>query len=167
MALSETDYLLRRSGLAVSFVGFSAVVVALRRALGAELSDPHMYFVRFLIEGSLLVAAFALLPAALSFTGLENSTTWRLSSAAAALVFSIYLPFLFRRRRRVTTGPIPVLTRVFFGFSLLATVALWVNAVGFGPSAAVYALTLTWLLVLGGWVFVQNLDLFFGKTSSR
>src|SRR5262249_22543296 len=44
-----------------------------------------------------------------------------------------------------------------------------VNTVGFGfrPSAAAYAMALTCLLVVGGWVFVQNLGLFFGETPSR
>ena len=37
MTLTGSDYLLGLSALAVSFVGFSAVIVALRRALGAEL----------------------------------------------------------------------------------------------------------------------------------
>jgi hypothetical protein len=169
MTLTGADYLLRLSALAVSFVGFAAVVVALRRALGADLSALHMYFVRFFIEGGLAVAAFGLLPGALSFTGLANLTIWRLSSAAAAFMFSVYFIFLFRRRRRVTIGPIQLQTRVAFAMSITATLALWVNTVGFGfqPSAAAYALALTWLLVVGGWVFVQNLGLFFGEAPSR
>jgi len=51
MTLTGSDYLLRLSALAVSFVGWSAIVVTLRRALGAELSALHVYFVRFFIEG--------------------------------------------------------------------------------------------------------------------
>src|SRR6516165_1954524 len=137
MMLSAWDYLLRLSILAVSFVGWSAIVVSLRRALGAELSALHMYFVRFFIEGGLAVATLGLLPGALSLTGLADSTIWRLSSAAAAFVFSVYLIFLFRRRRRVTPGPIQLPTGVAFAISIMATLALWVNTVGFGfqPSA--------------------------------
>ena len=169
MTLTGSDYLLRLSALAVSFVGWSAIVVTLRRALGADLSALHMYFVRFFIEGGLAVAAFGLLPGALTFTGLADSTIWRISSGAAAFMFSMYFIFLFRRRRRVTPGSLQLQTRVAFAISIIATLALWVNTVGFGfqPNAAAYALALTWLLVVGGWVFVQNLELFFGEMPSR
>lgn len=78
------DYLLRLSTIAVLFVGWSAIVVTLRRALDAELDALHMYFVRFFIEGGLAVAAFGLVSPALSTTDLSDSTVWRLSSAAAA-----------------------------------------------------------------------------------
>lgn len=169
MTLTGSDYLLRLSALAVSFVGWSAIVVTLRRALGAELPALHVYFVRFFIEGGLAVAAFGLLPGALSFTGLAETTIWRLSSAAAGLMFSVYLIFLFRRRRRVTRGPIRLPTLVAFAISILATVALWLNATSwaFPPGAAAYLLALTWLLVVGGWVFVQNLELFLGAPPAR
>jgi hypothetical protein len=167
MTLAGTDYLLRLSTIAVAFVGWSAIVVTLRRALGAELGALHMYFVRFFIEGGLAVAAFGLLPGALSLTDLSHTTIWRLSSIAAAATFTVYLVFLFRRRRRVTVGSLPLRSKVVFATSTLATLALWVNVVGFDgtPGAAAYALALTWLLAVGGWVFVQNLELFFGSTA--
>jgi hypothetical protein len=167
MTLVGSDYLLRLSGLAVSFVGFSGVIVALRRALGVELGSIHTYLVRFLIEGGLAVAAFGLLPAALSFTGLPDSTIWRLSSATAAFVFSGYLILVFRRRLRETPRisilrPEPI---VAVPVSVVAVVGFWVNAIGIGfqPGAALYALALTAFFLVGGWIFIQNLDRFFGK----
>jgi hypothetical protein len=165
---SGFDYLLRLSTIAVAFVGWSAIVVTLRWALGAELGALHMYFVRFFIEGGLAVAAFGLLPAALSLTDLADATIWRLSSAGAAVLFSVYLPFLLRRRRHVTTGHLPVRTVVAFATSVAPVVAFWVNTVGadLESSAAAYALALTWLLVVGGWVFVDNLELFFGYSGN-
>lgn len=51
MRLTGSDYLLRLSARAVSFVRVSAIVVALRQALGVELSDLHLHFVRLFIEG--------------------------------------------------------------------------------------------------------------------
>jgi hypothetical protein len=169
MTLTGSEYLLQLSVLAVSFVGFTMLVVALRVALGAELSELHMHFVRLFIEGGLAVAACGLLPAALSTTGLADSTIWRLSSAPAALTFSAYMIFLFRRLRRVAPGRVSLRRSVNFVISIMAALALWVNTVGFRfqPNAAPYALALTWFLVLGGWVFLQNLELFFGKTPSR
>ena len=156
------DYVIRLSTIAVLFVGWSAIVVTLRRALDAELDALHMYFVRFFIEGGLAVAAFALVPPALSTTDLADSTVWRLSSAAAAVTFSVYFVFLFRRRRRVTPGPLPVRTLISFVASVAATLALWVNVLGLGfqPDGGVFAVALTALLLVGGTVFVENLELF-------
>ena len=51
MTPAESDYLLRLAALSLSFVGFSAVVVTLRGALGGELSDRHLRLVRLYIEG--------------------------------------------------------------------------------------------------------------------
>jgi len=156
------DYLIRLSTIAVLFVGWSAIVVTLRRALEAELDALHMYFVRFFIEGGLAVAAFGLVPPALSTTDLTDSAVWRLASAAAAITFSVYFVLLFRRRRRITVGSLPLRTVVSFTASITATLALWANAVapGFQPSGAVFALALTGLLLVGGMVFVENLTLF-------
>ena len=46
MTSAESDYLLRLATLSLSFVGFSAVVVTLRGALGGELSDRHLRLVQ-------------------------------------------------------------------------------------------------------------------------
>ncbi len=168
MTVAGTDYLLRLSGLAVTFVGFSAVVVTLRRALEAQISEIHIYFIRLFIEGGLMVGALGLLPAALTFTGLSEAMLWRVSSAAAALVFTVYGVFLFRRRRSVSGGSIPVTALLDFAIFILATLALWANALAIGvhPSAGPYALALTFFLVLGGWAFVQNLRFFILGSSS-
>jgi hypothetical protein len=39
---AESDYLSHLASLSLSFVGFSAVIVTLRSALGGELSDRHL-----------------------------------------------------------------------------------------------------------------------------
>jgi hypothetical protein len=101
-------------------------------------------------------------PPALSTTDLADSTVWRLSSAAAAITFSAYFVVLFRRRRHATAGPLPLRTVASFAASIAATLALWVNTLGLGykPDAAVFVVALTALLLVGGVVFVQNLELF-------
>ena len=160
MPLTGSDYLLRLAALSLSMVGFAAIVLTLRRALGGELSGLHMLLVRLFIEDGFAVTVFALLPSALSLTPLASSEIWRLSSAAAGLGFAIYLVSLFRRRRRVLAEPLPRPTAINFAVSTLATVALCLNAVGlpYPPNAATYALTLTWFFVMGVWVFLRNLE---------
>ena len=165
MSHEVTDYLLRLTTLAVSFVGFSAMVVALRRALGAELSDLHMHFVRMFIEGGLAVAALGLQPVLLSHTPISEAWLWRISSSTAALLFSVYLVTLGKRRRKLTMAPrVTVQIVVNFLVSIGAVVALWVNGIYY-LKAAPYLFALTWFLILGGWVFTQNLDRFLRSSS--
>src|SRR5215470_7266577 len=66
MTAAESDYLMRLAGLSLSFVGFSAVVVTLRGALGGKVSDRHLRLVRLYIEGGFLVTALALVPTLLN-----------------------------------------------------------------------------------------------------
>src|SRR5262245_26062353 len=101
MTPAESDYLLRLAALSLSFVGFSAVVVTLRGALGGELSDRHLRLVRLYIEGGFVVTALALVPTLLNLLHVPSPITWRVSSAVAALVFTVVLAIQFRRRRTV------------------------------------------------------------------
>ena len=66
MTPAESDFLLRLAALSLSFVGFSAVVVTLRGALGGELSERHLRLVRLYIEGGLLVTVLGLVPTLLN-----------------------------------------------------------------------------------------------------
>ena len=164
MALVGSDYLLRLAAIAVSFVGFASVIVALRQSLGSQLSPIHMHLVRFFIEGGLSVAAFSLLPGALSYTSLPDLASWRLSSVVAAVVYSGYFFILFRRRRRLAPHRLQFRTVLAFPISSIGALGLWTNAIapGFQPGPALYVLALTWLLMVGGWLYIQNLDIFFG-----
>lgn len=167
--LSALDYLLRLSILAVTFVGWSAIVVTLRRALGGELHAHHRHMVRLLIELGLAVATFGLLPGALSFTGLADATIWRLSSTAGAFVASALLVRGFRRRRGAAPGPTPRYVIANQAVMTAATLPLWVNAIGFHfqPNATPYVLVITLYLVFGWLMFVQNLGLFLGEARSQ
>ena len=99
MTSAESDYLFRLAALSLSFVGFSAVVVTLRGALGGELSDRHLRLVRLYIEGGLLVTALALVPTLLNLVHVPDAVIWPLSSAAAGSIFTFVLLIQFRRRQ--------------------------------------------------------------------
>jgi hypothetical protein len=159
---AESDYLLRLAALSLSFVGFSAVVVTLRGALGGELSDRHLRLVRLYIEGGLLVTALALVPTLLNLLHIPDTITWLLSSAAAASIFSFVLLLQFRRRRLVEPGPFPVWVVVIYIVSIIAVTGLWLNVIGtlFSPNYGPYAVTLTWALCVFGFIFVRTIELF-------
>ena len=161
MTSSESDYLLRLAGLSLSFVGFSAVVVSIRGALGGELSDRHLRLVRLYIEGGLLVTALALMPTLLSLLHVPDTVTWPLSSAAAALVFTIVLLIQFRRRRAVE-GRFPAWVVIVYVISAVAVASLWLNVAGIplAPNVGPYAVVLTWALCVFGFIFVRTIDVF-------
>ena len=162
MTSAESDYLLRLAGLSLSFVGFSAVVVTLRGALGGELSDRHLRLVRLYIEGGLLVTALALVPTLLNLLHLPDTITWPMSSAIAASIFTILLVIQFRRRRRIEPGRFPVWVVIIYAGSIAAVTGLWLNVLGipFSPSVGPYAIALTWALCIFGFIFVRTIELF-------
>jgi hypothetical protein len=159
---TESDFLLCLAALSLSFVGFSAIVITLRGALGGEISDRHLRLVRLYIEGGLLVTALALLPALLNLLHIPASILWRLPSAAAAAVFTVLLVVQFRRRRAIEGGRFPPWVIIIYAISLVTVAGLWLNAAGtpFAPSVGPYAVTLTWALCVFGFIFVRTIDIF-------
>jgi len=159
---AESAFLLGLAGLSLSFVGFSSVVVTFRGALGGEISERHLRLVRLYIEGGFLVTALALMPAVLDLLRLSESLTWRLSSAAAASVFSVLMLTQFRRRRAVEAGRFPPWVVIIYVLSLVSVVGLWLNAAGIPlpPSAGPYAVALTWAICVFGFIFVRTIDIF-------
>ena len=162
MTSSESDYLLRLAALSLSFVGFSAVIVTLRGALGGELSDRHLRLVRLYIEGGLLVTALALVPTLLNLLHVPNTVMWPLSSAAAASIFTFVLLIQFRRRRMIESGRFPMWVVSIYATSIVAVAGLWLNVAGFPflPSVGPYAVVLTWALCVFGFIFLRTIELF-------
>ena len=167
MTSPESDYLLRLATLSLSFVGFSAVVVTLRGALGGELSERHLRLVRLYIEGGLIVTALALLPTLLHLLHVPESVTWPLTSAVAAAIFTLVLTIQFRRRRAVEGAQFPPWVTIIYVVSILVVTSLWLNVTGFPfpPSGGPYAVALTWALCSFGFIFVRTIELFLHRSS--
>ena len=166
MTSAESDYLLRLASLSLSFVGFSAVVVTLRGALGGELSDRHLRLVRLYIEGGFLVTALALVPTLLNLLHIPDTVSWPLSSAAAGSILTFVLVVQFRRRRTVEPGRFPPWVIAVYAISVVAVAGLWLNVAGrpFQPNAGPYAIALTWALCVFGFIFVRTITLFLHRT---
>jgi hypothetical protein len=162
MTSAESDYLLRLATLSLSFVGFSAVVVTLRGALGGELSERHVRLVRLYIEGGFLVTAMALVPTLLNLLHVPDTVTWPLSSATAASIFTFVLLIQFHRRRTVEPGRFPAWVIIIYAGCIVAVAGLWLNVAGipFRSSVGPYAIVLTWALGVFGFIFVRTIELF-------
>ena len=161
MTPAESDFLLRLAALSLSFVGFSAVVVTLRGALGGKLSDRHLRLVRLYMEGGLAVTALGLVPTLLNLLLVPESVTWRVSSAIAALIFTFVLVTQFRRRRAVE-GQFPPWVVIIFAISIVVVLSLWLNVAGvpFRSGVGPYAVALTWALGVFGFIFVRTMEIF-------
>ncbi len=167
MALEGSDYLFRLASLALSFVGFTAIIVALRRAAGGELHDFHRVVTRYFIETGLAITTFCILPSTVNLAGLPAPVVWRIASAIAGLLATVLAIAVIRRARTITAARIPNLS-VNAVLSILPLAALFLNALGvpFDPSANVYALAVTVTLFLVWWSFLQNLEAFIEPTST-
>lgn len=159
---SESDYLFRVASLSLSFVGFSAVVVTLRGALGGKLSDRHLRLVRLYIEGGLLVTALALVPTLLNLLQVPDAVTWPLCSGVAASIFTVVLLIQFRRRRAIEPGRLPLWVVIVYALSAVLVASLWFNVAGvpFPSNVGPYAMVLTWALCVFGFIFVRTIELF-------
>lgn len=159
---TESDYLFHLSGLSLSFVGFSAIVVTLRGALEGKLSDRHLRLVRLYIEGGFLITALALVPPLLNLLQVPDTVTWLLSSASAASIFTALLVIQFRRRRAIEAGRFPLWVVIIYAVSALGVASLWLNVAGipFSPNAGPYAVVLTWALCIFGFIFVRTIEIF-------
>ena len=161
MTQAESDFLLRLAALSLSFVGFSAVVVTLRGALGGALSERHLRLVRLYIEGGLLVTVLGLVPTLLNLLHTPEYVMWRVASAAAALIFTLLLVVQFRRRQAVE-GTFPPWVVAIFAISIIFVLGLWLNVAGnfFRPGVGPYALALTWALGVFGFTFIRTIEIF-------
>jgi hypothetical protein len=126
-----------------------------------------MLFVRLIIEGGLLVLIFALIPPALSLTDLAEPAIWRISSTVFGLVSSIYLAAAIRRRLTIGTSGLPLRVIVNVVITVVAILAMWVNALGIfaEPNAWPYVLALTLSLIFSVFIFLQNIGLFIQESS--
>jgi hypothetical protein len=161
MDLTGSGYLFAFTEVSLAFVGFSAVVVALRSAMGgAPLSDFQILLVRLDIEGGLSATGLCFLPALLALFGLRASLVWTLASVSFAGCSGLMHAVYFGRRRRV--GPLPswtalemIRTYIHYTIGTAAIAAALLNAAGTfsEPNAAPYAMALSLYGLEGGLIF--------------
>ncbi len=163
MELPGSAFFYAMAGLAMTFSGFTAIVVVLRQGTGGQLSPLHILFTRFFIECGLMVALFGVMPPLLSLSGIAEASVWRVSSLvvlAIAVPYSWYYPK--RRRRAAPTEKVPPRFYILLGVGSLDFVALAANVVGwpFAPGSFPIAVLMVYLLCAGAFVFLATYSLF-------
>ncbi len=107
------------------------------------------------------MASGAMLPSLLGLFALPESSVWRLSSALVAgptLCFALVYP---TRRRAASAARTPWRIWVDVAILLTAAGALVADALGVAspPCAATFAASLTAILCVSGWAYLQALDI--------
>jgi hypothetical protein len=148
--------------LAIAIVAFATIILVLRQSTGSELAQLQVLATRSIVELSLGVAVFALLPIVLFNAGVTGTALWRASNGAFGIfLVSFWAAYAERRRRATKPGDPPR------GFTFLAVVVggslagafLLVDAALWGRFSA-YSFGLYWSLVSGCLAFIWSLSVF-------
>ena len=161
MELPGTTYLYTLATLAVTFVGFSALVILLRQAFGGGLSKLEILITRIFIQLGFIVAAGAMLPPLLALFGWPATRIWRICSLVTAVPSFIFAVTYPSRRRAAAGVATPIAIWVDVIVLTLDSLMLFGSAVDIGVEAAPgpYAASLTFILFLSGYAYLQALNL--------
>ena len=161
MEMAEAGYLYTIAILGMTFIGFSAIVMLLRQAIGLKLRPFDALFAHVYMEFGLIISAGAMLPPLVRFWEASPQMAWQISSALVGvplLLFGLTYP---ARRRAASGESTPMYVRVNVSFVLLVSLVLLANASGVvhGHSPALFlsALTAFMIFAVGTWLRALNL----------
>jgi len=169
MELPGTTYLYNLSVLAMTFIGFSVIVLTLRQALGHKLSNFDVLLAHLYMEFGLVIAASSLLPVILTVWELPAFMTWRISSVIAVLPLFVHVLTYPRRRRLAAVETIPSYVWINLSVISLICLSLILNAAGlFGLHAgAVFLTAMTAFLIYAIIAFLHGLNVLLHRPDNK
>ncbi|MFZ1085237.1 MAG: hypothetical protein WAN35_09755 [Terracidiphilus sp.] len=140
MELKGATLLYTLAGLMITFAGFTALLLALRPASGARLSQLDRYLAKTVMTYIFVLTAGALMPAIFALYDIQETWIWRSSSVLFALpMLALQVTYPRRRRKVVGNGPPPAVYAVFVIFgSAVTLLMLGYVLTGFQHSGAAY-----------------------------
>lgn len=156
MEVKGATLLYTLAGLMITFAGFSTLLLTLRPATGARLSQLDRYLAKTVMTYIFVLTAGALLPEVIALYGIQEQWIWRGSALVFALpMLSLQITYPRRRRKVLGKGPPPAIFAVFvvFGSAVTLLMVSYVLA-GLPYSAAAYitGLTIDFFTVVFGYV---------------
>src|SRR5580698_6896497 len=98
------------AGLMITFAGFSALLLSVRPATGAKLSQLDRYLAKTVMTHMFVLTAGALLPALFALYDVQEGRIWRASAVLFALpMLFLQLTYPYRRRKVVGTAAPPAI----------------------------------------------------------
>jgi hypothetical protein len=161
MELPSSAYLYTLALLAMTFVGFTAIVMILRQSLGGPLSRFDTLVARFFMAWGFLITYGAMLPPLLAAFELHHPLVWRASSTATGLML-LTLSFGYPMLRGQATGArAPTFVLVQSAIGAVIGVILLVNAAQPFPllvASATYLAVLTFTLIQASVGFIVTIN---------
>jgi hypothetical protein len=158
MELPGSGYLYTLAMLAISYVGFTSIVLILRQSAGSKFLPIDAVVARLFMVWGFTVTYGAVMPVALAAYELKPAAAWQISSVVSGIFVLLAngsYPFL---RRRATGERTPLHVRLHVAAALLTGLILVLNALSPFPraSAAIYVSALTIYLMQASFAFVQH-----------
>ena len=158
MELSGSGYLFTLAMVAISFVGFTAIVVILRQSAGGKFLPIDAVVARLFMVWGFTVTYASMLPLVLAAYDLKPAVVWKISSIVSGvflLVANASYPLL---RRKATGEPTPLHVQLHVVVALLTGLILLLNGLELFPRAtpAIYMTAATFYLVHASFAFVQH-----------
>jgi hypothetical protein len=157
MDAMESTYLYALASISTTFVGFSALIMMVRQALGDGLSELAAWITRTFVQLGFLVTADAMTPPLLALCGFSDDFIWRLCSGVIGAIMLIFVATYPTRRRAVAGRPAPVFVYLdlFLLFGPIRILALNVGGrnvteLPLGRDGGLYAAALTGVLFISG-----------------
>ena len=138
-------YFLALAAISTTFVGFSALIMLFRQALGGGVTRLDSWITLVFVQLGFLVTAGSLAPPLLSLLRLPEGLIWRACSLGAAAVIGVFSISYPSRRSAVSGVRTPIYAWADLTLLLLCTGELTANGVGWPwpPSPGAFALGLT------------------------
>ncbi|HXB98344.1 MAG TPA: hypothetical protein VNZ54_09835 [bacterium] len=145
MDVKGATYLYTLAGLMITFAGFSALLLAVRPASGARLSQLDKYLAKTVMTHLFVLTAGALAPPLLALYDVQEARIWRVAALLFALpMLSLQVTYPFRRRQAIGQGPPLAILAVFVVLGAAVTLAMLAYVLGGFPCAgAAYITALT------------------------
>jgi len=130
--LQQADLMLTTAQIGMALAGFASLVTLLRRP--TPRSDARLNEIRFrsMMELSITLAAFSLLPFIPAELRLSESASWRLASSVYSLAALLFLVHSVRRNRRLTSRVLVAggVTAALLALCVTVWLALALNGLG-------------------------------------
>ena len=169
MELPGSDYFYALATVAITFVGFSALLLFFRQTLGGGLTKYDAYFTLSFIQPGFIVTGGALLPPLLALCGFGQDIVWRLSSALTAVMIVLFVATVPARRHAAVDEPIPVYVAVLLVLQAFGALVLVANAIGqpLAPGPGLHAAAVTWLLFTTAIAYLRALAISIHRPLTR
>jgi hypothetical protein len=160
--LPGSAYLYTVATLAMTFVGFCAVVLVLRQARQEKVTTSERIHSHSYLEVALSAVAAALLAPLLAVCGLSELRAWQWSSAVIAVGLIPYVVYILNLYHKLH-GKIPTYVWIYQIITALVILLLVGNVFGVlaQPNVAPIAIAATWRLALAVGLFLWTLEEFF------